>query len=622
MSMRVAILGGGMGGLSCAHELARELGREHPAEITVYDAAAKLGGKARSHYVPGTGTDGRGDLPGEHGFRFYPGFYRHVIETMGEIPDEKSPNGRVSGNLTSSTEVGIACHGRMIVGPRRPRTPMDFLRGTLALYRAGGGVLDMGRYLGAHLKFMTACDARRDGEIEATPWAEFIGADAPGRYREEFRQVILATSRSMSAMDAKVSSSRTIGQASCLLLMDACEDEVDRTMMGPTTDCWLDPWERALRRQGVRFERGQALDRIELDGRRVARAWIRSRADGSLRPVEADAYVLAVPLEVAHALVGRQPELANIDEGFARIRSVDLETTTQWMTGVQYFLSEDVPLAHGHFFLPDSPWSLTAISQAQFWDRGRRGMATYGDGRLRGILSIDVASCFRPDEDGVRLVDARSREEVLERVWRQFLDGVDPATRRALARARFAAHLDDEVDVGTAGVSNAARLMVHPPGSREQRPESVTGLGNLFLASDYVKTFTDLVSMEGANEAGRRAARGVLHAAGLAAEGVRMFEFPAINRFRMMRALDQRLHQAGLAHCFDWGGALVRAFKRGAEKAGRWTTTAVRLGPRSLICQPISRPHVGPIEPVAADDVLRLRRFTRRNPRPDTPELL
>jgi hypothetical protein len=73
--------------------------------------------------------------------------------------------------------------------------------------------------------------------------------------------------------------------------------------------------------------------------------------------------------------------------------------------------------------------------------------------------------------------------------------------------------------------------------------------------------------MEGANEAGRRAARGVLHAAGLAAEGVRVFEFPAINRFRIMRALDERLHQAGLAHCFDWGGALVRAFKRGAEKA-------------------------------------------------------
>ena len=58
----------------------------------------------------------------------------------------------------------------------------------------------------------------------------------------------------------------------------------------------------------------------------------------------------------------------------------------------------------------------------------------------------------------------------------------------------------------------------------------------------------------------------MLHAAGLAAEGVRVFEFPAINRFRMMRALDERLHQAGLAHCFDWGGAALRAFIGGAVK--------------------------------------------------------
>src|SRR5262249_46301454 len=35
-----------------------------------------------------------------------------------------------------------------------------------------------------------------------------------------------------------------------------------------------------------------------------------------------------------------------------------------------------------------------------------------------------------------------------------------------------------------------------------------------------------------------------------------------------------------------------------------------------LICQPISRPLVTPIGPVAAEDVLRLRRLTHRNPWP------
>jgi uncharacterized protein with NAD-binding domain and iron-sulfur cluster len=64
----VAVLGGGMAGLAVAHELA-----ERGFDVTVYEPKA-LGGKARSIPVPGTSGGGRRDLPGEHGFRFFPGF--------------------------------------------------------------------------------------------------------------------------------------------------------------------------------------------------------------------------------------------------------------------------------------------------------------------------------------------------------------------------------------------------------------------------------------------------------------------------------------------------------------------------------------------------------------------
>ena len=45
------------------------------------------------------------------------------------------------------------------------------------------------------------------------------------------------------------------------------------------------------------------------------------------------------------------------------------------------------------------------------------------------------------------------------------------------------------------------------------RPEATTAIPNLFLASDYVRTYTDLATMEGANEAARRAVNGLLDAA-------------------------------------------------------------------------------------------------------------
>ncbi len=534
-----------MGGLACAHELARA-----GVDVTVYEAGRALGGKARSHYLPGTGTEGRRDLPGEHGFRFYPAFYRHVTATMAEIPDALSPTGTVVGNLVGTGEAGIATPARGVVAsPRRPKSLRDGVRSLASVYASGGGMRDLARYLGAHLRYLSACDERREREIEAMPWSKFIGAEAPGFYREEFRRVLLACTRTMVAMDAERGSSRTVGQASCLLLLDAFgESEVDRTMMGPTTECWIEPWQAHLRSQGVTFRFGERVERVDLEDGRIARAWLATEA-GERRAVEADAYVLAVPLEIALRLLG--PELRDADESLARLAAIDVDETTTWMVGAQYFLSEDVPLCEGHLFLPDSPWSLTVISQAQFWNRGRRSMSTYGDGRLRGILSVDVSSCFTPDEDGVRLADERSREGILRRVLRQVLASLDPATARTLERAVYASKLDDELSVGPHGVVNAGRLLVHPPGSRAMRPPAVLDLPNLYLASDYVRTSMDLASMEGANEAGRLAARGVLERAGLDAARVETFAWDELGRLETLRTIDAWLHTRGLPHVLD-----------------------------------------------------------------------
>ena len=57
------------------------------------ERGALSGGKARSYGVPGSGTDGRHDLPAEHGFRFFPGFYRHLPDTMQRIPVPRAGHG-------------------------------------------------------------------------------------------------------------------------------------------------------------------------------------------------------------------------------------------------------------------------------------------------------------------------------------------------------------------------------------------------------------------------------------------------------------------------------------------------------------------------------------------------
>src|SRR3954454_7820203 len=98
MPKRVLVLGGGVGGMSAAHELS-----ERGFEVEVHEAKPVPGGKARTIYVPGTGAGGRPDLPGEHGFRFFPSFYQHLPDTMKRIPFADQARG-VYDNLVQARE--------------------------------------------------------------------------------------------------------------------------------------------------------------------------------------------------------------------------------------------------------------------------------------------------------------------------------------------------------------------------------------------------------------------------------------------------------------------------------------------------------------------------------------
>jgi hypothetical protein len=96
---RVAVFGAGVGGLTVAHELAERGFKVHVFELRGESQAGgqassqwHLSTRARDAYVKMYGAPSGGDipdhlwLPAEHGFRFFPSFYVHVIDTMKRIP--------------------------------------------------------------------------------------------------------------------------------------------------------------------------------------------------------------------------------------------------------------------------------------------------------------------------------------------------------------------------------------------------------------------------------------------------------------------------------------------------------------------------------------------------------
>jgi hypothetical protein len=95
---------------------------------------------------------------------------------------------------------------------------------------------------------------------------------------------------------------------------------------------------------------------------------------------------------------------------------------------------------------------------------------------------------------------------------------------------------------------NKEPVFINTVGSAAARPTAVTGIENLFLASDYVKTTTDLATMEGANEAARRAVNGILQSQQSKRTPCALFSFEEPAVLAPFKAIDKHLFDLGLPH--------------------------------------------------------------------------
>jgi uncharacterized protein with NAD-binding domain and iron-sulfur cluster len=529
MATTVAVLGGGVAGLSAAHELV-----ERGFKVTVYEKRSVPGGKARSYPVPGSATDGRAGLPAEHGFRFFPGFYRHLPDTMSRIP---AGAGSAFDRLRGTDRILFAQAGgeQELLSPAHfPATLSDIEVLARFAYESaetlGIPVDDVAFLVDRLLALLTSCDARRYEQWDARSWWDFVEADK----RSAAFQRILADglTRTLVAARAREISARTGGLILVQLLFDLSRPgtAADRVLDAPTSDAWLTPWAGHLRGAGVELRLGEPVEGINVRNGRVAGVTV---AGG--REVIADHYVAALPVEVMRTLLS--PELRAAEP---RLNGLD-RLATRWMNGILFYLREDLPLDRGHAIYVDSEWALTSISQRQFW----RGVdfGKLGDGTVGGILSIDISEWQRPGRRTGKVAALCTRAEIHDEVWGQLQDHLGSQLDGVDVRAWF---LDEDIEFpNPSGATNAEPLLINTAGSWADRPDAATRIPNLFLAADYVRTYTDLATMEGANEAARRAVNAILDATRSSRRRCdvwRLYEPPAL---APARALDKLLYRLG-----------------------------------------------------------------------------
>ena len=537
----VVVLGGGVGGLSAAHELSKR-----GFDVTVYEARAVFGGKARSIPVPKTGKDGRPDLPGEHGFRFFPGFYRHIDATMEEIP---FGSGCVKDNLVQATDMLMAQSAgskNEIVAPMKfPSSVGDivkivrFMR--LIAVDLAIPLPEYAAFVERIFAYLTSCDERRLAEFEGQSWWDFVDAEHRSSQFQKF--LAKGMTRSLVAARAEEMSART----GCAILTQLMQDmaqvdgKVDRVLNGPTSEVWIDPWVEHLRtatpgKRAVTFAGSAPVTAIHCDGQTISGVTIANRAE----PVTADYYVAAMPVEKLNGLLTDELRAAEPRLGYLN------RLTTRWMTGAMFYFDKELSFPRGHAIYVDSEWALTSIAQGQFWSDVK--LVDRGDGRVRDILSVDISDWDTPSPRLGRPARECSEKEILDEVWEQLVDHLDHgeiAEENLLYR-----FLDPAIDFrDPANLGNDEPLLINTKRSWRHRPDAVTRIPNFFIASDFVRSHTDLATMEGANEAARRAVNGILVEEGFDPEGhcdvFDLDEPPLLKPLRAADAIAWRMGRRG-----------------------------------------------------------------------------
>ncbi|MES1204403.1 MAG: FAD-dependent oxidoreductase [Pseudomonadota bacterium] len=391
-------------------------------------------------------------------------------------------------------------------------------------------------------------------EVWINPWRDYLAnptkfARRPPAFRHpvDFRMGL-----ELAAIDVDEDTQQVTG-----IRVRAADRKIDRVreaVRAATARAEADP---AIRAIASGWERHSHILKEERAARLTAEEHEKAKGEQPtpIEHVRGDHYVFALPVEQIAAFM--TPSIETIDPRLRGLRQ--LREQVDWMTGIQFYLTREVDLPVGHVDYLDTEWALTSIAQDdRLWPRG---MARFGDGTVRQILSVDISDWSAKDPQGREAWDLPPLD-VAREVWRQLQQSLNrhgaPLLLDDMLHPQYRWFLDDDIDeridprkLETKALANgkpdllvnAEPLLVNLAGSRALRPDAVTGVKNMYLASDYVLTHTELATMEAANEAARRAVNGILGKAS-GEPGACVVE-PFREPLQFLRSLDQAFLRRG-----------------------------------------------------------------------------
>jgi hypothetical protein len=468
MDKRVAIFGGGIGGLTAAHYLSK-LGWG----VHVYEAKHALGGLARSSRDPdGCAT--------EYCWRVYFSFYDNFLQVLSEIP---------------TTSIGTSRDNLVVYEHANLMAPLSLKDRILGYYHI--------------LKGITSCDQRLDA-LDDVAWWDALGSTSNSNL---FRTI--GPWLGMDRMKGSFKSVIKVGIEQQIIPSYLASFGLgtynDYITSEPTSEAIFTPWQRSLE-PNVTFHFGDDGTLVSLrsqDGRIV-------EATTKTGRVSADYFILAVPVEVLEKIIINSP---SIDGDRIRLGAISRlkDTCLHTQISMQLYFRQPISLGGKNaFLLVESPWDLIVVSYDQSY--GSDTPLCEDIPEAKGGWSVAATTAYIPGLNGKTLMECNERE-IQDEMWNQLVsnpylqnlvytnNGFElDKTKLVKWTGLWPTFYNDPLD---GKLKTTEPKFTNNAGSYKLRPSFRTYIPNLFISTAYIKETIDIFSMEAACIAGKRVAHAI-----------------------------------------------------------------------------------------------------------------
>ena len=476
----IIIFGGGLSGLTLAHELIKK-----KFKILIIEKDNDLGGMARSE-------TNKNLFPSEHSWRGYAPFYKNTFQLMKEIPYYDT---NVFNNLSIPIEFYLLYDKEY-----NYKTLLSIKDIIIIYYIAINYLLsDIRReyYYSYNIEPFLKKYLTKDGYNYVI---NFIGGPGYGMNKNELSMGHLFHFPVISQINKEKHTHRHSSDGH---EYEHHYDENWHVMNGPTSDVWIEPWVKYLKEKGVDIWTNTEL--IKINHKKDHISFVEVKQNGIIYQLKAKEYILSInPFNTVDIL--RKSKMQGLYNNFKSLTDNTKSKQISFRIGINKEIM--YPINNIAFVMVDSEFKITWYPQEKHW-KHKPGMKSLWSGTI--VDFEEKGNLFNKNAE--HLDNEELKKEIIYQILRSksfqkliydnngfYLNKKDIDYTEIWYEWNFYNGKQEQLN----------KKWVNDIYNEEFRPLQKTKYENLFLSGAHTKTTINLWTMESAIESGKITANYIL----------------------------------------------------------------------------------------------------------------